>query len=160
MDQTQFWHIIEQAKVESAGDQARQVELVKDQLRALSLEEVGVFDRIFHAYHSRSYSAALWRTLNELRDTGDDGYEYFRAWLIGQGQGVFSEVTQHPGRLHEFIEADGDWWLEDLWYVAEMVYEEKTGQSLWDLLKERGEEPYPLVGWEWLKADTIRSGDL
>jgi hypothetical protein len=160
MDEQAFWAAIEQAKAGSGNNQDRQLEMMKEQLRALSLEEIGVFQRIFDAYHGRSYRVDLWRALNEIHDTGDDGFEYFRAWLISEGQTLFSEVTQCPNRLCEFIGPHDNWWFEAFWYIAQEVYEEKTGLSLWVVLKEQDKEPYSLIGWDWLRPDTIKPGDL
>ncbi len=65
---------------------------------------------------------------------------------------------QFPGRVSEFIDAGGDWWLEELNYAAYEVYERLTGQHLWQVLKTA--EPYPLTGYDWLQLDTIERGDI
>ena len=151
MDQHLFWSLIEHAKAESGGDQSRQIELVEDRLRALSPEEISVFQRILDAYLEQSYGSALWNTLDAIETMGNDAIEDFLIWLIGQGQEMFATLTRHPDRLDECIEANGEWHLELLEGAADRIYEEKTGQSFWEVLNDRDEEPYVLVGWEWLR---------
>ncbi len=159
MDQMQFWQVIEQAKRDSQGDDQRQVQLVEEALQQLSLEEIETFERIYEAFHGRSYSKRLWEAISTLSGfVSDDSFHYFRAWLIGQGEGLFREVMQFPGRVSEFIDAGGDWWLEELNYAAYEVYERLTGQHLWQVLKTA--EPYPLTGYDWLQLDTIERGDI
>jgi hypothetical protein len=150
MDQSQFWQIIERAKRESAGDLERQVALVEEQLELLSLEEIEAFEHIYLAYHDRSYNKWLWQAIQGLIGfVSDDNFYYHRAWLISRGEGIFSEVLQHPGRVSEFVDPEGEWTLENLNYVAFNVYERRTGEIVWRVLN--GRETYPLEGYDWLQ---------
>ncbi len=161
MDQTQLWRIIEQAKQESQGDGQRQVQLVEEALQQLSLEEIETFERIYQAFHNRSYSKRLWKAIHTFTGfVSDDNFHYFRAWLISRGEGIFCEVMRHPDRVSEFVDPDGEgeWTLEDLNYAAYKVYEHLTGQNLWEALKTA--EPYPLTGYDWLQPDRIQQGEI
>jgi hypothetical protein len=157
MDQTQFWQLIEQTKRDSQGDGQRQVQLVEEALQQLSLEEIEIFERMYQAFHGRSYSKRLWVAINEAVEfVSDDNFHYFRAWLIGQGEGIFREVMQYPERVIEFVNPQGEWTLEGLNYAAFEVYEQKTGRNLWKIKTEA----YPLDGYDWLQPDTIEQGDI
>lgn len=156
MDQSQFWQIIEQAKQESGGDGERQVELVKSQLNMLPLEDVKAFERIYQFYHGRSYNKWLWRAIDQFVGfVSDDSFHYFRAWLIAQGEGIFREVVQHPGRVGEFVDPD-NYWLEELNYVAYDVYKHRAGQDLWEALSSQ--EDYPISGYDWLQPTPPEEG--
>jgi hypothetical protein len=146
MNQQTFWQLIERTR----GPQ--QLSLLEHHLRHASREERKDFDRILHAFHVGSYLIPLWDAVIAIMGfCSDDSFVYFRCWLIAQGEGVFCEVTQCPGRLCEFFCCD-DWQLEDLLYVAEQAHHEETGACLW------GENEtildYRLQGYNWLKKRT------
>lgn len=151
MDQVQFWSLLNQAKQGSGGDTWRQVELVKESLMALSVEEIETFERIYQVFCNRSYNKWLWKEMNTLHGfVSDDSFHYFQAFLIGCGENIFSQVLRQPERVGEFVDvAADDWWLEDLNYAAYEVYQEKTGLNIWQVVKEQ--ELYPLVGYDWLQ---------
>ncbi|MBC6697234.1 DUF4240 domain-containing protein [Hymenobacter puniceus] len=58
----------------------------------------------------------------------DDPYLYFRCWLIGQGEAVFTNTFQHPNTLAAVIEEPyRD--FEELLYVATTAFEQCTGKT-------------------------------
>jgi hypothetical protein len=157
MDQSAFWRIIEQAEEASGGDLQYQVELVKNSLRTLPLADIETFERIYQEFYYRSYSTKLWDAMIQLAGfVSDDGFDYFRDWLISRGEPLYCEVVQHPQQVHEFVDLEDEWELESLHYAAEEVYEEKAGRSLSEVLRERKVDAYRLVGYEWLPADPGR----
>jgi Protein of unknown function (DUF4240) len=60
----------------------------------------------------------------------DDGFEYFRRWLISKGQRVFEKVSANPDSLADILapKITGVLEFEEFAYVARNVWSEKTGR--------------------------------
>jgi hypothetical protein len=62
----------------------------------------------------------------------DDGFEYFRRWLVSRGRYVYEAALANPDSLAQ-LEArpgpDGVWEFEEIYYVAKEVFEEKGGEG-------------------------------
>ena len=63
---------------------------------------------------------------------GDDGFDYFRGWLIAQGRSVFERALVNPDSLAELQSFEGNDELpelEKMLYVARFAYQKKTGRD-------------------------------
>jgi hypothetical protein len=60
----------------------------------------------------------------------DDGFEYFRCWLISRGPGVFDKLMADPDSLADILASGVKEVLEfeDFGYVAAEVWGEKTAR--------------------------------
>jgi hypothetical protein len=85
----------------------------------------------------------------------DDGFDYFRGWLISQGRTVFEAALENPDSLADVVpddaEADFGFEDEDMLNLARRAWLEKTGSSDDDFDEQRGEVgTYPPLGeFEW-----------
>jgi predicted DNA-binding WGR domain protein len=128
MTEDDFWNLIEETKAKSQGDIYEQVEHLRTRLRQLSNTEIFSFHAILHRLLSESFQARLWGAAYIINGgCGDDGFDYFRGWLIAQGREVFYAALQDPDSLADVAEADAE--CEEIWYVAQEAYEEKTGKD-------------------------------
>lgn len=62
----------------------------------------------------------------------DDGFEYFRCWIIAQGQSSFTLASKDPvafGMIMNIEPDEADREYEELLYVARQVFEALTGAS-------------------------------
>jgi hypothetical protein len=71
-----------------------------------------------------------------LDGAGDEAFDRFRCWLIGQGREVFEGALHDPDALADLLgdfdeEIDGDG--EELGYAADEAYEQLTGLVTPDL---------------------------
>ena len=136
MDKSQFWQLIENALAKSSGECEGQAAALKTSLSLLPMEKLIAFERIFTEYRNAAYRWDLWGAAVMLNGgSSDDGFEYFRWWLIGQGQAVFEGALADPDSLADLIKADIEWgdaWLEceSIAYVAAEVYEEIAGHEM------------------------------
>lgn len=124
-----FWKLIEIAKKESRNDDERQVKILIQNLSVLSVSEIIEFQRIFSTLHEQSRHNYLWEAAEIIQGfCSDDGFEYFRAWLIAQGQTVFNNALEDPETLANFIDirARNDCSLESMLYAADQAYKNKT----------------------------------
>lgn len=148
MNETTLWELIEKTKRGSGGDSEKQVSLLEEALGVYSPEEIIEFDRVFHEQMGRSYRRDLWAAAYIINGgCSDDGFDYFRAWLIAQGKEVFERALANPESLTETAEPEVE--LELIMYAAIKAYEKKTG----------GEFPYPprprveLTGDAWEETE-------
>jgi hypothetical protein len=95
-----------------------------------------------------SYRNDLWAAAYLINGgCSDDGFTYFRGWLIAQGQQVFERALADPATLEDAIVMDGAWDadLEEFLYAARQAYEDATGVEM----PERPVPEWELRGPEW-----------
>jgi hypothetical protein len=133
MDPRQFWQLIERSKVESEGDCDRQADALTVLLLKLPATAIVAFDRLFDQYVDQAYRNDLWAAVYIINGgCSDDGFEYFRRWLIGQGEAVYTAALRDPQSLLSVVkpQIEGASYLEyecgSLGYVADQAYEQKT----------------------------------
>jgi Protein of unknown function (DUF4240) len=145
VNQQEFWRAIEASLKAGGGDPNAQCEALVRALAELPVEEIVSFERLFNDYHSASYRADLWGAAFLLNDgCSDDGFDYFRAALIGLGEAVFSNALADPDSLAALAGDDGDELdNEDLLYVASRAYELKTGRR--DFFELTPSRSYPAL---------------
>jgi hypothetical protein len=108
---------------------------------------------VMHALMSRSYLMSLWAAAYLINSgCSDDGFDYFRGWLITQGRDVFEAAVADPDALADLAAVraaasdGGVLECEDALYLAETAYETATGQELPDGVTTDG---YPDLDPEW-----------
>jgi hypothetical protein len=132
MDDAKFWKIIKRAKSEADGDPEGIAEGIHAQLAELPATEIESFDAILRSKLAAAYSWKLWGAAYLINGgCSDDGFEYFRGWLISQGQKVYEAAVADPDALAKVADPDNDQHeCEDILGVAMRVYEEVTGNQL------------------------------
>ena len=136
MDKTQFWQLIKDAHAKSGGECEAQAATLKSSLSLLPAEELIEFEHIFTEYRNAAYRWDVWGAAYLINGGGsDDGFEYFRWWLIGQGQTIFEAALTEPDDLADLLTSDIEWGdaqleCESIAYVAMEVYEEKAGHEM------------------------------
>ncbi|GAA4005554.1 DUF4240 domain-containing protein [Allokutzneria multivorans] len=131
LDENTLWRLVEESAAGAAGveEQARRL---TELLTARTPSEVVEFERLFAAQLARANRWDLWAAAYvALGGCGDDGFDYFRAWLISLGRKAFEVALADPDALaglgyddEDF--GDGEW----LMYSAAHAYEQLTGQEL------------------------------
>ncbi|MFI6060286.1 DUF4240 domain-containing protein [Streptomyces sp. NPDC051286] len=107
MDTTDFWNLIDDARTQVAdpADAEAVVERASALLAARSLHEIVAAQQLFWDLMAASYRAPLWAAAYTINGgCSDDGFEYFRGWLIAQGREVFERVVADPDALAELPE--------------------------------------------------------
>jgi Protein of unknown function (DUF4240) len=102
-----------------------------------------------------SYRRPLWAAAYLVNGgCSDDGFEYFRGWLIMQGRGVYERVVADPDALAGLaairVKAPGGWPVEceDTLYIDSRAYRAATGEEL-PGLAFRIEYPELDPGWDF-----------
>src|SRR5262245_49713213 len=131
MDTKQFWKMIEHAKghAQDLGHAYVQIAILRGLLEKLTLNEIVEFDYILNTLMARSYHYDLWAAAYLINGgCSDDGFEYFRGWLILQGEKVFEDALKDPESLAQVAEPDVE--NEDILGLAVESYQKRTGKEL------------------------------
>src|SRR6266700_826061 len=105
MNEDDFWSLLEASKLIGQGDLSQQVELLQQKLEERSEREILDFDRLLDEQMSKSYTRDLWAAAYIINGgCSDDGFDYFRAWLVAQGREIFHQALNNPETLTESAE--------------------------------------------------------
>lgn len=135
----QFWDIIRQSRkglprLSLNGDAYdRQSARLVSLLGAMKSEQIVAFDATLREIHRRSDRWDLWGVAFIINGgCSDDGFEYFRRWLLAQGRETFESTMRDPDSLCENIPSGDDFEpdYEDVLHITDEVYETKTGKDL------------------------------
>jgi hypothetical protein len=152
MDAEEFWGIIGPGDATSCDEV---VSAAKGRLEAMTAEEVEGFCWTIHDVLRSMYTWDLWGVAYILKGgCSDDGFEYFRAWLIARGRDFVAQAVADPEGLGVAIDpGPGNYaygyQCEALLYVGMLTYREKTG-ALPDISAPLPPEP---VGQRWQEED-------
>lgn len=131
MDEARFWAIVDRTAVYES-DPERQVEALRSELEALSAEDVVAFRNAFEARLVQAYTWDLWAVAYVVHGgASDDGFEYFRRWMVSKGRAVFERLLAQPDDLADLLvgEVDGVLEFEEILYVTDEVWAAKTGRD-------------------------------
>lgn len=126
-----FWEIIE-FSVPEDGSQETQIDALRCQLVQLRADEILEFGSIFSRIMATTYSWDLWGAAYVIMGgCSDDGFEYFRVWMISRGREFFDAAVSDPDSMAELIPTDLEEYpdFELLAYVPGEVWEAKTGEE-------------------------------
>ena len=130
MSEDRFWALVGTTTA-FESDPERQLTALHAALERLSIGDIEAYEVTFDELMRRSYSWDLWGAAYVVHGgASDDGFEYFRCWLISKGRGVFERVTADPDSLADILvpNVEGVLEFEGFAYVARQVWGEKTGR--------------------------------
>jgi hypothetical protein len=156
MDEDRFWRIIHTVKLKSHGDYALFQEDLADELGRLAPQDIILFANRFRYFRGIANTWELWGAIYIIHGgCGDDSFNDFREWVIGQGKDFYYKTIKDPDSLVEVATEeieDVEW--EGLGYVPDAVYKDKTGQELPGSFREQIET----TGREWTEdSDDLKS---
>lgn len=132
IDTEVFWQLIEESRLEKR-DKFEFLENLRSSLNAFKPTEIRKFHRLLLKTMGELNSWEHWALAYIVRrGCGDDEFDYFRAWAVSHGKKAFDSIKglDITGILDIFSE---DPQLEPLLYLAESIYEEKTGEIMKDI---------------------------
>lgn len=149
----EFWQLIDEARAGAGGEPdavaARAVALLAER----DPEEI-----VGYAHHQRrvlaaSYQVDLWGAAYLINGgASDDGFEYFRGWLMTQGRAVFAKAVGDPDSLAELPQVRAaalsgeEFECEQMLAVPWDAYRKATAT---DLPAERDPVPVPDLNDFW-----------
>jgi hypothetical protein len=160
VDLADFWDLIERSGQKEADPDDR-AEWLTEQLVKLSPAEIVDFRKLLDAQFDRSDTWHMWGAADLIcGGVSDDIFYYFQAWLVGLGRETFERAVADPDTLADVARvrelADDlddvdddelpDW--EQLDYVPDDAYEEKTGEALAAVVPDRLERGPAEEEWD------------
>ncbi|MFD3547321.1 DUF4240 domain-containing protein [Streptomyces sp. NPDC058655] len=133
MDLDTFWQIISDTRADTA-DESERADALTEHLVGLTPGEIADFDRHYEEQKVRSCTWLLWGAGYLVKGgCSEDGFDYFRDWLIGAGRTLFEQALADPDSLAELLTPDqGELEAGDLGYAAGQAYQQSTGEELPD----------------------------
>jgi hypothetical protein len=131
MERDEFWNIIDDAG-ESADDAEETAEAVVERLQSKTPKEIIAFAQTLTDIMKESYRWDLWAVAYIINGgCSDDGFEYFRAWLIAQGRERYDAALANPEVIGDWAEPD-ECECEELMGAGWDAYLAKTGNEFPD----------------------------
>ena len=130
MSDEEFWSIIDQSRRAQPPDQAN---ALRSKLAQESPVQIEGFEATFDQQMRLSNRWDLWgAAFVAMGGASDDSFEYFRLWLISQGEANFKMVLADPDRLAEIAPNDPEKLeFEDFAHIAPDVWSKLTSKP-WD----------------------------
>lgn len=154
MTEPQFWTLIEQAK--GPGGDAEHAQRLAQLLAQRPPQDIVDFQMQFNQLREIADQGDVWAAgllLNRGHGT-DSGSEYFRMWLIGQGQDVYERALTDADSLAELAEAvashpdeAAEWPTYST--APYYAYQALTGKDLFDALPSAQQNGIPEPIWNW-----------
>lgn len=163
MDSTELWDLVETARdeVDDPADGDAVAEALVRILAAREPDVIEAFDVALAGVMAESYLTDLWGAAYLVNGgASDDGFDYFRGWLVAQGRDVFEAAVADPDSLAEVpavrrAVGDGDELeCEAMLSVAWDAYSEATGEDLPDAARPDLPGLDPM--WDFDDEDAMR----
>lgn len=137
-----YWDMIHRAIPADGPATEPHVEALTASLKKLRADEIVGFDRFLQERLDRAYRWDLWAVAYiAMGGCGDDGFEYFRLWLIAHGKGYYEAALRDPARAVDALEPGDEADCEPLLYAAAEAHESVTGKPLPPPSGDRPREP-------------------
>ena len=121
-----FWQMIAEARKEATHDDGM-YDALMHKLTPLSNADIVRWGQMFDQYHKLSYKDSLWAAAYVINGgCSDDGFDYFRGWLIAQGKDVYLAALQNPDSLATPEVKECETELEDMLSVSADAFFEKN----------------------------------
>jgi hypothetical protein len=148
MDQDQFWDIVARACRSDLHEAEEWDQELQTALMKLEPAEIVEWNRIFDRLAARAYAVDLWGAAYLINGgASDDGFYYFRCWLIGMGRDVYEAAVANPDSLADVVDPAVDAEAE-IYAAAHQAWMAVTGRPDTDPYPARHEHA-ELRGEDW-----------
>lgn len=136
-----FWSLIESARARG-GECMSLSARVTDTLAKLPPAAIIEFNEELTARLAESYRWDLWAVASVANDgASDDGFDYFRGWLITRGRARFERAMRDAPLAVEGAPKGDALECEDVLYVARQAYERVAADEIPEPKTEVPDEP-------------------
>jgi Protein of unknown function (DUF4240) len=157
MDDKRFWDVIAAAcKRDAKGSLTTEWgRALVEQLARLTPEEIVRFDGWFHARTDALYTRLHWGAAYLINGgASDDGFYYWRCWLVGMGKPIYEAALKDPDSLADVLAGSDRHYHEAEIYSAPirawrvLGLQEEEFDKARDAL-ERTHQPLTGEGWDY-----------
>jgi hypothetical protein len=146
MIDSRFWMLVDAAKAQAGTSEQARPPALRAALAALPADEIQAFQRVYDRMIARAKRWDLWGAAYLMNDgCSDDGFRYFRDWLISEGKACYEQALADPDSLAELPVRDA-FELEAFGYAALDAYAEHTDK---ELERDFSDERAAPEGHEW-----------
>ena len=104
MNQAQFWAILDRACESDPAVSEEWDSRITAELVALQADEIVEWNHLFDRSAAQACTADLWGAAYLINGgASDDGFYYFRCWLIGMGEAVYEAALANPDTLADRV---------------------------------------------------------
>ena len=108
MDDKRFWDVIAVGCPHDREPDEWNSSLVAV-LKLLDPDDIVRFDHWLEGKASAAYSNELWSVASLINGgASDDGFAYFRLWLVGMGKKVYEAALANPDTLADIVDPQND----------------------------------------------------
>jgi hypothetical protein len=154
LDEDLYWAIIDKSLKNTKNQEAQEQFLIKEIGKLTPKQMIGFRLRTDKLLHD-TYNSEMW-CAGYIMNGGcsDDGFEYFRNWVISRGKEIYYKAKQNPDNLISEVDENAEMYeFESFWYVALEAFQEKTGKDLYDYIDDDNfktkEGQYPQIEFTW-----------
>ncbi len=142
MTRKKFWKYISDAHKKEKDNNGILNYLV-DRLSKDTYEEIFSFGIIIDEIMLESYNQSLWCASYLINgDTREESFDFFRLWLISQGEKIYNDVMKNPDNLVKYIDLPEEDFIpdlyenEDFFFVAVDAFGIKNDMGIFEELFE------------------------
>ncbi len=160
LEEDLYWSIIANSLANSE-DQDEQEEFLVNEINKMTPEQMIGFKLRTDQLLLETYTSEMW-CAGFIMNGGcsDDGFDYFRNWVISRGREVYYNAKANPDSLISEVDNQLEGYdFEGFGYVANDAFDAKTGKDLYDYIDESGvNSTYPEIefNWEEEEPETMR----
>lgn len=153
MNAQTFWRLIDAVKTQAGADIERRPAVLEKHLIALEPSAIQGFQSMYENLLIEANSWRLWGAAYLMNGgCSDDGFKYFRDWLISEGETTFKQALAKPDSLaalprREYFE------LESFGYAAMKAY---AAVGAGELARDFKVEIAVTTGEQWEVSDLPR----
>ena len=153
MNEKDFWQLIEVVKLKAGRDLQSRPAVLQRHLSSLEPKQIQSFQQRYESLLLEANSWSLWGAASLMNGgCSDDGFKYFRDWLISEGEKTFKSAVKNPDSLAsvariEYFE------LELFGYAALKAY---AAKGAGELERDFKVEYAVTAGEEWDESDLPR----
>lgn len=129
-----FWQIIDRV-AGVGGEPDDRLKALETALQTLALDDIIIaFGMTFRRLLNAAYTWDLWGAAYVIHGgCSDDGFEYFRRWLVSRGRKAYEAALANADSLADLdlepTGPEGYWEFEEFYYVALDVFRDKGGEG-------------------------------
>ena len=157
LDETVFWNIVDLSFENTKNQDDQERFLVKEIEKLTPKQMIGFRLRTDKLLYD-TYNSEMW-CAGYIMNGGcsDDGFEYFRNWIISLGKEKYQKAKENPDSLiSEYNTSTEFYEFEGFWYVALTAFNNKTGKDLYDFIADDfkfNEGNYPRFEFTWKEEE-------
>lgn len=149
MNHDKFWKIIAAANLPKIADTENWPAELESTLLKLDPEEIVAWNHIFDECVRAAATIDLMAACCLINTgAGDDGFYYFRCWLVGMGRSVYEAAIINPDSLADHVKPGRYDAEAEIYAAAHVAWMKRTGKSHEDPYPARNEDA-EITGDDW-----------